>query len=72
MSRENVEIAARWYEPATSKAELLRAMPRTMAFCHPEVEAILIERFLDIGVRKIPDLVLNELQDEINLFKFAR
>jgi ketosteroid isomerase-like protein len=38
MSQENVELAARWYEPATSKAELLRAMPRTMAFCHPKVE----------------------------------
>ena len=38
MSRENVEIAARWYEVATSKAELLAAMPRTMEFCHPEVE----------------------------------
>jgi ketosteroid isomerase-like protein len=38
MSQENVEVAARWYEPATSKAELLRAMPRTMALCHPEVE----------------------------------
>ena len=38
MSRENVELAARFYEPATSKTELLSAMPRTMAFCHPEVE----------------------------------
>src|SRR5829696_6299922 len=38
MSEENVRIAARWYEPARSKAELLRAMPRTMAFCHPDVE----------------------------------
>jgi ketosteroid isomerase-like protein len=38
MSQENVEIAARFYEPATSKAELLAAMPRTMALCHPEVE----------------------------------
>ncbi len=38
MSQENVEIAARWYEVATSKAELLAAMPRTMEFCHPEVE----------------------------------
>jgi ketosteroid isomerase-like protein len=38
MSQENVELAARWYEVATSKAELLAAMPRTMAFCHPEVE----------------------------------
>ena len=38
MSQENVEIAARWYEPAASKAELLAAMPKTMARCHPEVE----------------------------------
>jgi ketosteroid isomerase-like protein len=38
MSQENVEIAARWYEVATSKAELLAGMPRTMAFCHPDVE----------------------------------
>ena len=38
MSQQNVEIAARWYEVATSKAELLAAMPRTMEFCHPEVE----------------------------------
>lgn len=38
MSRENVELVARFYEPATSKAELLSAMPRTMGFCHPQVE----------------------------------
>ena len=38
MSQENVEIARRWYEVATSKADLLAAMPRTMAFCHPDVE----------------------------------
>jgi ketosteroid isomerase-like protein len=38
MSQENVEIAARFYEPTTSKAALLAAMPRTMALCHPEVE----------------------------------
>ncbi|HEY1276434.1 MAG TPA: nuclear transport factor 2 family protein [Thermoleophilaceae bacterium] len=38
MSKENVEIAARWYLPATSKQELLAAMPRTMALCHPQVE----------------------------------
>jgi ketosteroid isomerase-like protein len=38
MSQENVEIARRWYEPAVSKRELLAAMPRTMALCHPEVE----------------------------------
>ena len=38
MSQENVEIAARWYDVATSKAELLTAMNRTMEFCHPEVE----------------------------------
>jgi ketosteroid isomerase-like protein len=38
MSKENVEIATRFYEPALSKRELLAAMPRTMALCHPEVE----------------------------------
>jgi ketosteroid isomerase-like protein len=38
MSQENVEIAQRWYEVATSKTELLAEMSRTMAFCHPEVE----------------------------------
>ena len=38
MSRENVEIARRWYDVASSKAQLLAGMPRTMAFCHPDVE----------------------------------
>jgi ketosteroid isomerase-like protein len=38
MSQENVELAARFYEPATSKAGVLNAMPRTIGFCHPEVE----------------------------------
>ena len=38
MSQENVEIAARWYEVTASKTDLLATMPRTMAFCHPEVE----------------------------------
>jgi ketosteroid isomerase-like protein len=38
MSQENVEIAKRFYEPALSKKELLAAMPKTMALCHPEVE----------------------------------
>jgi len=38
MSQDKVEIAARWYEPATSKQDLLAAMPRTMALCHPNVE----------------------------------
>ena len=38
MSEENVEIARRWYEPAIGKQELLAAMPRTMALCHPDVE----------------------------------
>ena len=38
MSQENVDIAARWYEVATSKSELLDAMSRTMSFCHPDVE----------------------------------
>ena len=38
MSEENVEVVARFYEPATSKATLLTAMPRIMEFCHPAVE----------------------------------
>jgi ketosteroid isomerase-like protein len=40
MSQENVELAARWYEPwaTTSKAELLAELPRAMELCHPEVE----------------------------------
>jgi hypothetical protein len=38
MSEENVEIARRFYEPAVSKDALLAAMPRTMAFCDPEVQ----------------------------------
>jgi ketosteroid isomerase-like protein len=38
MSQENVELVARFYEPATSKAEMLTAMPKIMAFCHPEIE----------------------------------
>lgn len=38
MSRENVEIASRWYHAAGSKEALLAAMPRTMEFCHPDVE----------------------------------
>jgi len=40
MSEENVELATRWYEPASSKEALLEAMPRTMALCHPDVEWI--------------------------------
>jgi ketosteroid isomerase-like protein len=38
MSEANVQLAARWFEAATSKAALLEAMPRTMALCHPDVE----------------------------------
>jgi ketosteroid isomerase-like protein len=38
MSQENVEIAAGWYEVATSKTDLLAAMERTMESCHPNVE----------------------------------
>src|SRR5262245_19167319 len=38
MSQENVELAARWYEVAASKAELLAGIPRTMGLCQPEVE----------------------------------
>jgi YaaC-like Protein len=35
---------------------------------HPE-EAVLIERFLDIAVRKLPNLALNELAGGVYLFK---
>ena len=39
MSQENVEMAARWYEPwATGKSELLTDMSRIMEFCHQNVE----------------------------------
>jgi ketosteroid isomerase-like protein len=38
MSQENVELAARFYEVAASKAQMLTNMPRTMAFCDPDVE----------------------------------
>ena len=38
MPEEKLELVTRWYAPAGSKAELLAAMPRTMAFCHPDVE----------------------------------
>jgi hypothetical protein len=38
---------------------------------HP-AEAILVDRFLDIAVRKLPNLVLNELEQQAVLFKFAR
>ena len=35
MLEENVEVATRWYEPATGKNALLAAMPRTMALSIP-------------------------------------
>lgn len=38
---------------------------------HP-AEAVLVDRFLDIGLRKLPNLILNELQEEIFLFRMAR
>ena len=38
MSQENVDLVRRFYEPATSKAEMLSAMPRIMELCHPGVE----------------------------------
>jgi hypothetical protein len=38
---------------------------------HPR-EAILVDRFLDIVIRKLPNLVLNELSQDIYLFRFAR
>jgi hypothetical protein len=37
---------------------------------HP-AEAILIDRYLDVVVRKLPNLVLNELEDALFLFRFA-
>ena len=38
MSRENVELVARFYEPTASKAQFLSAIPSLMQSCHPEVE----------------------------------
>jgi hypothetical protein len=38
---------------------------------HPS-EQLLVERFLEIGVRKLPNLLLNELAGELYEFKFAR
>ena len=35
-----MELAARLYRLATTKAEILAALPRTMALCHPEIEWI--------------------------------
>ena len=43
MSKENIELAARWYEVASSKEALLEGMPRTMALCHPDVEWVVPE-----------------------------
>jgi ketosteroid isomerase-like protein len=38
MSQENVEVVARFYGLATTKAEILAALPWTMDLCHPEIE----------------------------------
>jgi hypothetical protein len=38
---------------------------------HPS-EALLVDRFLDLTIRKLPNLVLNELHQQTFLFKFAR
>jgi ketosteroid isomerase-like protein len=38
MSEENVDLAARFYERGTSKANMLAGLPRIMGFCHPDVE----------------------------------
>lgn len=35
---------------------------------HPE-EAILVDRFLDLAIRKLPNLTLNELANDLYLFK---
>ena len=40
MSQENVELAARFYGLATTKAAILADIPRTMNLCHPEIEWI--------------------------------
>lgn len=38
---------------------------------HPR-EAIVVDRFLDIALRKLPNLILNELEDDVYQFRFAR
>lgn len=38
---------------------------------HPG-EAILIDRFLDVATRKVPHLALNELRNELLVFRYAR
>jgi ketosteroid isomerase-like protein len=38
VSRENVELATRFYERWTSKASMLEALPEIVAFCDPDVE----------------------------------
>jgi ketosteroid isomerase-like protein len=69
MSHENVEIAARWYEPATSKARLLEAMPRTMRLCHPEVEWTVPEDGTTYSGR---DGVRRRLEDWLESFEAFR
>ena len=43
MSQENVELAARFYGVATTKAGILAGLPWTMDLCHPEIEWIASE-----------------------------
>jgi ketosteroid isomerase-like protein len=38
MSQANVELTTRFYGLATTKAEILAALPWTMDLCHPEIE----------------------------------
>ena len=38
MSQENLEVARRFNKPATSKAEMLAALPSMVGLCDPEVE----------------------------------
>lgn len=38
---------------------------------HPR-EVIVVDRFLDIALRKLPNLILNELQGDVYQFRFAR
>ena len=38
---------------------------------HPR-EAIIVDRFLDVALRKLPNLILNELHGDVHQFRFAR
>ena len=69
MSQENVKVATRWYQPATSKEELLEAMPRTMRLCHPDVEWTVPEDGTTYAGR---DGVRRRLEDWLESFETFR